>query len=211
MVKIGGSLQSNPAVLKKFCRTLYLASQRHPLLVVPGGGSLADFVRKFQAEYRFSDRTAHLMAILSMEVYGFMLHDLIKGSVLTDALESPRAGARAIIMPYKTLQRSRELEASWEVTSDSIAAWVASKVGCKTLILVKMVDGIFQGRKFQKFITTGELKKMNQSVVDPRLAEILEKAGVTCFIVNGKYPSRFSRVLESKKVICTVISQERSG
>ena len=35
------------------------------------------------------------------------------------------------------------LPASWEVTSDSIAAWVAGQVGAGRLVLVKGVDGLF--------------------------------------------------------------------
>ena len=35
------------------------------------------------------------------------------------------------------------LPASWEVTSDSIAAWVADQVGAGRLVLVKEVDGLF--------------------------------------------------------------------
>ena len=35
------------------------------------------------------------------------------------------------------------LPASWGVTSDSIAAWVAGEVGAGRLVLVKGVDGLF--------------------------------------------------------------------
>ena len=35
------------------------------------------------------------------------------------------------------------LPASWEVTSDSIAAWVAAQIGAERLVLVKGVDGLY--------------------------------------------------------------------
>ena len=35
------------------------------------------------------------------------------------------------------------LPASWQVTSDSIAAWVADQVGAGRLVLVKEADGLF--------------------------------------------------------------------
>ena len=34
------------------------------------------------------------------------------------------------------------LPASWDVTSDSIAAWVAPQAGAGRLVLVKAVDGL---------------------------------------------------------------------
>ena len=40
-----------------------------------------------------------------------------------------------------------ELPASWAVTSDSIAAWVAGKVGAGRLVLVKQVDADARDRR----------------------------------------------------------------
>lgn len=206
VVKVGGSLQNHPASLKNLCKFLKRISEHHRLLIIPGGGNFAELVRKMQVRYKFSNRAAHLMAIQSMEIYGLMLHDLIKGSILTNTLKDSRLNGCAIFLPFKALRQSRELKATWLVTSDSIAAFVASKIGCKKLILVKAVDGICHRGKLRDSFSTHKLRKITQSIVDPNLVEILEKAGITCWIVNGRYPHRIESVLKSKKTLCTVVS-----
>ena len=209
VIKIGGSLLTNDQVLKNFCQSLGDLSKRYRLLIVPGGGTFANIVRGKQIEQRFSDRVAHIRAIAGMDVYGLELHGLIKGSSTSKDLGKIKRNGCTIFLPFETLRRCDKLEASWEVTSDTIAAWISSKIGCRRLILVKMVDGIFNRGKLQVSVSTQRLKEMDQSVVDQKLPDILESAGITCWIVNGKYPKRIEDILNEKKTICTMIS--RSG
>lgn len=209
VIKIGGSLQVDHGALRKLCRTIKDISNRYDLLIVPGGGKFVDLVRKLQMEHGFSDPVAHKMAILGMDLYGLMLHDLIDGSGLTYV---PKAKARgcSIFLPYRTLSRSKELESTWEVTSDSIAVWVAAKIGCKKLLLVKMVDGILERGRPLKCISVQKLKEMNQSYVDSKLPQILEQKGMTCWVVNGKHPDRIKKILDGVGTICTTILPEVS-
>ena len=209
VIKIGGSLQTEDRVLKNFCQALGDFSKRYRLLIVPGGGTFADFVREKQIEHGFSDRVAHIRAIAGMNVYGLKLHGLIEGSSTSEDLGKIKCDGCTIFLPFETLRRCEELEASWGVTSDTIAAWISSKIGCRRLILVKMVDGIYHQGKLQMHISTQRLKKTSQPIVDQKLPDILESAGITCWIVNGKYPKRIEDILNAKKTICTVIS--RSG
>lgn len=207
VIKVGGSLMADPTALRNLCRTLKEISDHHGLLIVPGGGDFADLVRKLQLKHGFSDRVAHQMAILGMDLYGLMLHDLIDGSTLTDL---PKRGARgcSIFLPYRTLGCSNELEPTWEVTSDSIAAWVAAKIGCKKLLLVKAIDGIFKRGRLRKSISIQGLRKIDQSCVDSKLSQTLEHTGITCWVVNGKYPNRIKKILDGEGTICTTISPE---
>jgi hypothetical protein len=205
VVKVGGSFQADSQALKNLCQTLGKASTKHRLLIVPGGGKFADLVRRLQRERGLSDQTAHVMAIFGTNIFGYTLHDLIKGSTLTRSLKRARSRGCHIFLPLKELRSCEELESSWNVTSDSIAAWTSAKIGCKRLILVKMVDGISHREKLQTSISTRRLKEMNQSVVDRKLPELLERAGITCWVVNGKYPERIEEVLKGGKTVSTVI------
>ena len=205
VIKVGGSLQDDPIALRNLCRTLTEVSSRRSLLIVPGGGDFANIVRQLQVKHGFSDQTAHRMAILGMDSYGFILHDLIRGSTLTDVPGRKVEGC-SIFLPHKTLGHSKDLEPSWEVTSDSIAAWAAAKSGCQKLLLVKMVDGIFEQARLRRFIPTGELRKIKQSCVDPKLPPALEQAVITCWVVNGKHPDRIERILDGEETVCTIIS-----
>lgn len=210
VVKIGGSLQGDPTTLKNLCRTLKEVSNRYSLLIVPGGGSFVDLVRKLQVELGFSDEIAHRMAILGMNIYGFVLHDLIKGSALTNVLRRKTRGC-SVFLPYGTLGHSPELNPTWEVTSDSIAAWVAAKIGCKRLLLVKMIDGILEQGRLRRSVSLRELGEINQSCVDPKLPHTLEHTGITCWVVNGKHPDRIEKILKGEKTTCTVISPDISA
>lgn len=206
VIKVGGSFQADPPALKNLCQTLKKASTKHRLLIVPGGGKFADLIRHLQRERGLSDQTAHVMAIFGTNIFGYTLHDLIKRSTLTRSLKRVRSRGCSIFLPLKELRSCEELEPSWNVTSDSIAAWTSAKIGCKRLILVKVVDGIFHRGKLQTSVSTRRIKEMDQSVVDRKLPELLERAGITCWVVNGKYPQRIEELLKGGKTVCTVIA-----
>lgn len=206
VVKIGGSFQGNPHHLKKICRVLEEVSKEQYLFIVPGGGKFANLVKALQEKHDFSSITAHEMAILGMDIYGHLLGDLLPSFRKTEELK--KEDKNRIFLPYKTLRDCEELEASWETTSDTIAAWVFGKGNFDKLILVKRVDGIREGSELQKHITVQELRKLQQTVVDPELPRFLEKFGLNCCIVNGEHPSRIRKLIEENEGTYTKIHSE---
>lgn len=94
------------------------------------------------------------MAILAMDQYGHVLADRIKGARLVDeagaAIKASGSGSVAVLAPFRWMRSADVLPHTWEVTSDSIAAFVAGALGATRLILIKMtsqgqpVDGYFQ-------------------------------------------------------------------
>ncbi len=135
VVKIGGSLHDDPCLPQVVTRTADFA---HPLVVVPGGGAFADQVRASQRRWRFSDRCAHSMALLAMRQYGHLLATLgaLETVAHTRVLEGG-AAARVWLPDEATLGEA--LPPSWDVTSDSIAAWLACKLQADWLVLIKPV------------------------------------------------------------------------
>jgi aspartokinase-like uncharacterized kinase len=111
------------------------------MIVVPGGGPFADAVRAFDRSSPLSPAAAHWMALLAMDQYGHVLVDRIPGAVLVDEpgalLDCISAGRVAVLAPSRWLRSADVLPRSWEVTSDSIAAFVAGAVDAARLILVK--------------------------------------------------------------------------
>ncbi|KXB00172.1 hypothetical protein AKJ47_02600 [candidate division MSBL1 archaeon SCGC-AAA261G05] len=204
VIKVGGSFQKAPSALRSVCMTIEEISKKHRLLIVPGGGKFADLIRDIQTKLGLSDRVAHQMAILGMDIYGLALSEFLKDFALVDDLKN-REGENQIFLPYRTLKDSNELEPSWKVTSDTIAAWTCSKTDFEKLILIKRVDGIHIQGKLRKSISTEELKEMNQTVVDQNLFHILEDAELDCWIINGEHPSRIKSLIEGKETICTMI------
>ena len=95
VVKVGGGLarEAGDGALRTLCRAIGDAGARHPLLVVPGGAAFADAVREHDSRFALRAATAHRMAILAMDQFGWLLSDLIPGAVRCADLAAARAAA----------------------------------------------------------------------------------------------------------------------
>jgi aspartokinase-like uncharacterized kinase len=140
IVKIGGSL-ARSSQLKRWLAVLAAAGSA--AIIVPGGGPFADQVRALQKRHRFDDATAHHMALLAMEQYGRMLAGLQPGlqpaASRSEIARVRRAGRAAVWMPTRMVLADPQIAASWDITSDSLAAWLAGKLEADRLVLVKSV------------------------------------------------------------------------
>jgi 5-(aminomethyl)-3-furanmethanol phosphate kinase len=140
VLKLGGSLANSGGLAA--CLGA-LAALPGEIVVVPGGGVFADAVRVAQPRFGFSDRAAHRMAILAMEQYALMLVDrLPRLRPCVGIGEMRRAaadGAPAIWLPATLALADPTIPQSWDVTADSLAAWLARRLGAERLVLVKSV------------------------------------------------------------------------
>lgn len=145
VVKVGGGLAASPEALRRVGQAVARAAARSRLVVVPGGGPFADAVRAFDASHGLSRTAAHWMAILAMDQYAFALTDVIPGARLVEdgaGIQAALArGAVPVLAPSRWLRAADELPHGWEVTSDSLAAYLAMLLGANQLILVKPVSG----------------------------------------------------------------------
>ncbi len=132
VVKVGGSLCRRDDLTRIIRRVANMAC---PPVVVPGGGYFADQVRSAQRRLPFSEQAAHRMAVLGMHQYGYMIADLA-GLKTTNSTETLRGG-EVYLPPVEVVAKA--LPASWSVTSDSIAAWLALKIAADFLVLLKPV------------------------------------------------------------------------
>jgi len=136
VVKVGGGIGED--ALRPVCIALGELAIRHPLLIVPGGAGFANAVREADRRFGLRAGTAHRMAILGMEQFGWLLSDLIPGAVRSTELRAT-AGRATVLLPAALPLDG--LPESWDVTSDSIAAWVAGEAGAERLVLVKHAGG----------------------------------------------------------------------
>lgn len=217
VIKVGGSLAEYPADLRKLCRALGTIAQTHRVLVVPGGGKFADIVREFNKAYNLSSTIAHKMAILAMDQFGLFLSHITPNSHVSYSIkemEKSVTGTLPIFLPSRFMFSKDPLEHSWDVTSDTIAAYIAGVLHAKKLILATDVDGIFTGdpkknpnAKLIKEISAKKLLAWNNTTsVDKTLPKILLKTKLDCYVVNGRYPKRIKAILENKKPISTNIT-----
>jgi 5-(aminomethyl)-3-furanmethanol phosphate kinase len=176
VVKLGGS-HAGSAHLEGWLDTLAACGGR--VVVVPGGGPFADAVRLAQAKMGFGDAAAHHMALLAMEQYGRALASLAPGlriaASATAIRRALRDGRVPVWAPAEMVLNAPEIPASWDVTSDSLAAWLACQIGAKHLLLVKH-GGPFAGR-----VRAAEL--VARDVVDRAFPRFLGESGAQGSIV----------------------------
>lgn len=137
VVKLGGSLLASPRLAALLGR---LGEAGAPLVIVPGGGPFADAVRAAQPVLGFSGEAAHRMAILAMEQTALALADIEPRLALCAdeaAIAAAHAQGRAALWLPARMALAAEVPASWDVTSDSLAAWLAIRLAARRLTLVK--------------------------------------------------------------------------
>ena len=141
VVKLGGGLLAHAAHFDAALEAIREAADGRRLLIVPGGGPFADTVRQVDRRFRLSDDAAHWMAVLAMDQYAYLVVSRLAGGVVVgDAHEAAAAFGAArlpVLAPSRWLRDADPLPHTWDVTSDSIAAWVAGAVGSGRLVLVK--------------------------------------------------------------------------
>ena len=140
VLKLGGSLLGNPGQWRATVATIasFGASQR--LVVVPGGGSFADRVRWIDAEIGIGADGAHWMAIAAMDQHAEMIAGapgFVRVTDLAGVIAAHARGEVPVIAPLQWLRSVDPLPHSWNVTSDSIAAWLAGTLHATRLVLIK--------------------------------------------------------------------------
>ncbi len=108
-----------------------------------------------------------------------------------------------IMLCSDIILNEESLKHSWEITSDSIAAFIASKLNSKLLIATN-VDGIYNKNPSladAKFINEIDVKKLlsfDESSIDLMLPVLLEEYGFDCYVVNGKIPKRVLSIMNEE-------------
>jgi aspartokinase-like uncharacterized kinase len=149
------------------------------VVVVPGGGPFADAVRDAQRKIGFSDDAAHHMALLAMEQYGCALASLNGTFVPADSLAAIRQALAAAQVPVWMPARmalAEDIPASWDVTSDSLAAWLAGQLEARQLLLVKRVGLGAATMRLPELIARG--------IVDKAFSEFLNTAKVPAVVLG---------------------------
>ena len=187
VVKVGGGLRPDDA-LKRLCTALGELGERHPLIVVPGGAGFADAVRDADRRFGLPATASHRMAILGMEQFGWLLSELIPGAERCADLARVGAGRTTVLLPAALPLDT--LPASWQVTSDSIAAWVAVQLGAERLVLIKQVDGLFAdwpatGEPLAH-LSVAELAALRPGGVDEYLPTVLEHARFETWVIGAE-------------------------
>jgi aspartokinase-like uncharacterized kinase len=150
VVKVGGSLFDLPdltGVLRH-----WLAEQSPAChILIPGGGPMADFIRTVDRRLRLNAEDVHWACIAVLTASTRLLAAMLpEASFVEDFGELRRRIARErgllvfdvehFLRSAADLRSGLQLPCGWQVTSDSIAAFVADATDADELVLLKSTE-----------------------------------------------------------------------
>ncbi len=216
--KIGGKILENYENINTTIAQLsqiYKEKIIKKIILIPGGGSYANFVRNLHDKLEFDEELAHWMAILSMNYNGIELNEKFPEIITIDNISKLKKLNKtfSIFLPFKFLKENDQLPHNWEVTSDSIALFLAKELVLNKCFLIKDVDGVFNDmNQLIKEITTDkflEMKKCGKLAeidinldklktqskpIDLYSLQLIKNFKIHCFILNGS--SNTQRILD---------------
>ena len=175
VVKLGGSIVRGGTLAGWLD---VLADAERPLVLVPGGGALADEVRHCQRQLGFGDVTAHRMALLAMDQLAWAIAGMTPGFEVGATIEDLRTliqrGLVPVWAPSAFLADRTDVEATWRLTSDSLALWLAGKLGAQSCCVVKSAT------MAHRPVSADVLR--NDGIVDDAFPAMLGETGVATAI-----------------------------
>lgn len=172
VIKLGGSLANTP-FLRTWLDTL-ASLKENGVVVVPGGGVFANQIRFCQQKWKFDDRTAHQMALLAMHQFGLMLASFnsafrvaAKVKDIQPVLENNRV---AVWLPEVNELDQAGIASEWQITSDSLSAWLAGQIGAQQLVIVKSDP--------QSGILSDPIQLTKEGILDASFQETWKKSDV---------------------------------
>ena len=178
IVKVGGSVAEKLEAVFEALRGL------HTVYVIPGGWIFADLIRKVDSEKGLSPTTSHWMAITAMNAYGFYLAEVASmfGFELIEPEDFDFPNTKAVLLPYNLLRKFDELPHSWEVTSDSIAVWIAARSSFDEVVKVTAAGGV-RGCSGE-ILEEVQASELRDDVVDSYTPKLLVKYGINMFVCS---------------------------
>jgi aspartokinase-like uncharacterized kinase len=216
--KIGGKILENSEDLNSTVSQLihlYDKGIIKKIILIPGGGSLANFIRKVYSELKFTEELGHWMGVISMNYNGIELGKKFPELEVIEEINKLKKLDKSlcIFLPYRFLKEIDILPHNWDVTSDSITLFLAKELEITQCFLIKDIDGILNKQNIlMKELTTSDFTKMKKSgnlsdfknteselknqsrPVDSYLITLIEKWKIPCVILNGK--SNTQRIME---------------
>lgn len=210
LFKIGGKILENLVYLKNTISQLselYEEGLFQRIIIIPGGGSYANFIRSIYIDFGIDDEFAHWLAIYSLDYNGKELNKKFPKLIMIDNLEKLQNMNKTfcIFLPFKVLKEFDELPHNWDVTSDSITLYFAFKLKLSQCFLIKDVDGILDdNNQIIKQISALQIQKLREKNVlsessskyedlklkskpiDAYLPSLIKKHSIECLILNGK-------------------------
>ena len=157
IIKLGGSLLELPDLRSRFHS--WIESQTPARnLIVAGGGQAVEAIRELDAIHHFASEFSHWLCVDLMSFTAKLVSELLgdqqivstpadliafQNQQFEESLKVACVQPTAYYTPLIAKQQDCSLPESWDCTSDSIAAWLASSIGATDLVLLKSIETEF--------------------------------------------------------------------
>lgn len=213
VIKIGGSVSLSPNLQSWLDWVAEHGDGK--VIIVPGGGLYADAVRAFQQQRTqaglssLSEHGAHALAIYAMDQMAMSFVDLQpKLTLVKNPLEIAERSWQhrgMVWLPSEMLLKgmvstdvakltlnslpSNNLPASWDVTSDSLSAWLAQVLEAQQLVLVKSSDSVSSAESIDDAAAAALIR---QGILDPYFAKATEGRYFNIQVIHHNHLPSFS-------------------
>lgn len=216
VVRIGGSVVASPPtaeIIAEYAELLErLEKQKHKLVVVVGGGSVArDFIELAQdlsLNEVGQDEVAISVSRLFAQLFALKLGDLSPNFVPRTVDEAVKLFGRGKIVIMGGVKPG--------MTTDTVSAMIAEKIAADLLVKASDVDGVYtkDPKKYDdaekidhlSFDDLGALFELDEhraginQILDPKAVRVLQKCRIRMIVVNGFKPENVSLALKGEKV-----------
>ena len=219
VVSIGGSVILSEEINVKFFRTLVSLlkeiSMKYKIFVIVGGGNVARKYIKLGRALSFNEKALDSIGIYVTRINAKILTNIIEKSndeipCTTD--EAIKKEAPIVVMGGTTPGHS----------TDMVGAELAEKVSADLFIIATNVDGIYD-KDPNKYNNAKQLKEVKidqlienygtkwksageNVVIDGPSLEIIKRAGLTTYVVNGKKLNQLKKALTNQSFDGTKIT-----
>ncbi|MCS7120016.1 MAG: UMP kinase [Nitrososphaerota archaeon] len=216
VVRIGGSVigsPPNPHLIREYANILQnLRGQGHRLVVVVGGGEPAREFIRLARDVGLAEPEQDEAAITVSRLFAQILAMCIGGSEWKRIPETIRDALR--ILNKRGIVIMGGLKPG--MTTDTVAALIASKVNADLIIKATNQDGIYtrDPKRYADavkldFVSFEELDRFMphdkheagiHQIVDPQAVRLLKKKRIKMVVVNGFKPSNIALAIEGRNV-----------
>ena len=198
VIKIGGSMLGEPELANWL--EILVKYGDGKVVIVPGGGLFADTVREAQQLTNISDAVAHKLALLAMDQFGLLMAGMNPAlATASSELEIAERGwqHRGIVwLPSKMVLADGNIPQNWQVTSDSLSAWLANKLGAAQLMLVKSKSLT----AYQEMLSISLQKLVEDELLDSQFVEFATGQKYQTWLLNKVDYNIFEQGFKLKKL-----------
>ena len=189
-IKIGGSLYDSKHLIPWMNALSACPTKK---IIIAGGGPFADQVRRADEKFQLNQEHSHNMAVMAMQQFSQLLSSLFPAMLLANSVskihQSWNKVDEVIWEPYEMVRDQCNLDKSWDITSDSLAVWLASILGINNILLVKSAKQILK--------ETDLVALADNKCIDPGLLELSKKFKINIHILHKTKSCDFQNLLKA--------------